>query len=259
MLLQTATERRSSQAGKAANVRTVNAIRHSGQYLDRTRVGRSAPRHGCRGPPAAATRAFPGPELPLRCGEASPKRPRDPPPSTQSPAEFPSVILRTLTPSVQQRDRELQRHILRHEVLWQRGIAAPVGDEGAVMAGLEPHRRAVAGMPAELAQHPVRPPGPALPDLLVRDQRHRPVDPDAKHVAVRDRGIGPGMAHPGAVAADAGEDRLAGLRMRPDPPGQRQQPEREARDRPRPVRPAAAATCAPVSPCRRARRAGRTS
>ena len=39
-------------------------------------------------------------------------------------------------------------------------------------------------------------------DLPVGDQHHRPVDPDAQHVAVRDRGIAPGVAHPGAVAAD---------------------------------------------------------
>ena len=95
-----------------------------------------------------------------------------------------------------------------------------MGDEGAKTAGLEPDRRAVLRVRAEPAQDPLRPPGAARADLLVGYQRHGPVNPDLQHIlAIGYGGVDLAVAQPGAVAADAGADRLAGLRMASHRPG----------------------------------------
>ena len=102
----------------------------------------------------------------------------------------------------------------RRNVPWQGGVAAPVGDEGAVVAGLQRYRRPVGGMGAELPQHPLGTPQPAQTDLVLRQQRHRAVDPDGQHVvALLDRRMGGTVARPGAEAADTRQDRITGLGM----------------------------------------------
>ena len=65
------------------------------------------------------------------------------------------------------------------------------------MARLEPDRGAVPGVRAELAQHPFRPLRAAVADLPVREQRHRPVDPDRQHVVV----VGNPRLSPAATAS----------------------------------------------------------
>ena len=57
--------------------------------------------------------------------------------------------------ALQQRHRLLQGERVGADLVGHRGVAPPVGDEGAVAPGLEPHRRAVGGMGPELAQGPL--------------------------------------------------------------------------------------------------------
>src|SRR5581483_9405465 len=64
--------------------------------------------------------------------------------------------------------------------------------------------------------------------LLLRDQRDRAIETDAEHVvAGLEICVSLFVLHVGAIAADAGEDGLAGLRMTADCARQRQQSERE--------------------------------
>ena len=109
-----------------------------------------------------------------------------------------------------------------------RGVDAAGRDIGAVAAALDrdtAKRRMIAerlaGIGAETAA------ARALGDLL-GDQRHRAIEPDVEHlVAGLEAGIGLLMAHERPEAAEAGRDRLAGLRMLADLARQRQQLQRQ--------------------------------
>ena len=98
---------------------------------------------------------------------------------------------------VEETDRLLQRQGVERQVLRHPGVAPPMGDEGAVVAGLEPHRRAVPGVAPEPPQHLLWTPGAALSELLVRDEGDGPVEPDREHVLVGgDGGVGVLVAQP---------------------------------------------------------------
>src|SRR3546814_7867355 len=66
--------------------------------------------------------------------------------------------------------------------------------------------------------------GPALRRL--GDKRHGTVEPDGEHiVALGQRAVGGAVLHVGAVAPDAGGDRLAVFGVRPDLARQRERSE----------------------------------
>src|SRR3546814_17268745 len=70
--------------------------------------------------------------------------------------------------------------------------------------------------------------GPALRRL--GDKRHGTVEPDGEHiVALGQRAVGGAVLHVGAVAPDAGGDRLAVFGVRPDLARQREEDRKSTR------------------------------
>src|SRR6185437_3341293 len=127
-------------------------------------------------------------------------------------------------PLVDQRDRLGERDRVLVLVARNRGIDAARGDIGAIAAVLDRDRakgRMVAELPARVGAE-----APAAGSLrqLLRNQRHRAVEPDVEDlVAGLQARIGFVMLHEWPEAADAGRDRQARLRMLADLARQRQQ------------------------------------
>ena len=114
------------------------------------------------------------------------------------------------------------------DVRGQRGVDAVMADIGAVAALLDHHRATLVGMVAERAAG-IGAEAAAFAgiELLLGDQRDRAIEPDVEHVvAGLEIGVGLAVLDVGAEAADAGQDRLAVLRMLADLARQRQQAER---------------------------------
>ena len=97
--------------------------------------------------------------------------------------------------------------------LGQGGVDLAVSDIRSEPALLDADRAALR-MLAENAGRAAAKPRAASPALLRDDEIDRPVAADLQHIVVAaEVGVGLAMLHVGAVAADAGEDRLAARRM----------------------------------------------
>src|SRR6202011_1128397 len=122
----------------------------------------------------------------------------------------------------------VERDRLRRLVARQGRVDTVVADVGAVAAVLRRHRAALYRMLAERPAGVGTEAAPALAlELLVRNQRHRAVEPDGEHVVARlEACVAFAVLHIGAEAADAGEDGLAVFRVAPDLARAREQAER---------------------------------
>ena len=99
-------------------------------------------------------------------------------------------------------------------------------DIGSVPTCEDPHRSAIHGVGSQLAQGCSDPATAPSACLLLRQEGHRPVDPDFEDLIHPLKvGIDPGVLHEGAVAADAGQDHAAILGMVSHLPGQAKEPQ----------------------------------
>src|SRR5262249_38318511 len=121
---------------------------------------------------------------------------------------------------VDQRHRILELHRLRGLVGRQRRIDAVVTHIRAIAAVLGDDRPALDRMLAQGAPGiRAEPPAPSALALLLRNQGDGTVEPDVEPiVSGLETRVGLAVLHVGAISTEAGDDRLARLRMHADLP-----------------------------------------
>ena len=123
--------------------------------------------------------------------------------------------------------RVVHGNAFRRHVLRQGRVHLPAFDIGTVPARKHLDLLPSSGCSPRLFDRAApRPRGLSRPALDFRDQGHRAVEPDGQNLLGVDLGVFAIVLQIGAVAAEAGDDRLAALGMKADLARQRQKLER---------------------------------